>query len=350
MLNIPDTAWKFGCGRYLQSADALTHLPEEIERLGGRPFVVAGERAWEAVTAVYPDLAVLEDGAFERYSGPSTIAKAEALAQAVQESSVVAGVGGGRVMDLVKLAGQLAHVPVISVPTVTSTCAAFTPLSVMYTEEGRTVGTWYHPTEVDVVIADTTVLSRQPVRYAAAGVMDSLAKACEIAHHGKRSEEKNDLRAAFSMANYLFTRLTAICEPVVADIAAQQNTPEVDELVFLTLAVTGMISGTARGCLQTAVGHAFYEEVRKQFPRESAGALHGELVGLGLRYQTEYSGVLKAEVEKMGKVLKIAQNVGTVGIDPQKLPVLAQGMAARMGQDGKIVDAEKLLTIMQQRG
>lgn len=350
MLNIPDTAWKFGCGRYLQSADALTHLMEEIERLGGRPFVVAGHRAWDAVKAVYPELAALEAGAFELYSGPCTIERTEAFAKAAAGCSVIVGVGGGRVMDLAKLAGQMAKLPVINVPTVSSTCAAFTPLSVMYTEEGRTVGTWYHPTEVDAVIADTTVLSRQPVRYAAAGVMDSLAKACEIAHHGARAQEKNDLRAAFFMANYLFERLSAICEKVVADIGACTNSDVVDELAFLTLALTGMISGTARGCLQTAVGHAFYEEVRKQFPRESADALHGELVGLGLRYQTEYSGVLKAEVEKMGKVLQIAQSVGAVGLDPQTLPVLAQGMTARMGQDGKIVDAEKLLTIMQQRG
>ena len=350
MLNIPDTAWKFGCGRYLQSEDALTHLMEEIERLGAKPHVIAGPHAWEAVKAVYPALAELEKGQFTLYGGPCTIAMAEALAAESKACSVLVGVGGGRIMDLVKLAAQMSGHPVINVPTVSATCAACTPLSVMYTEEGRTVGTWYHPTEVDVVIADTTVLSQQPVRYAAAGVMDSLAKACEIAHHGKRSEEKNDLRAAFSMARYLFDRLSAVCEKAKEDILARRVSSEVDELVFLTLAVTGMISGTARGCLQTAIGHAFYEEVRKQYPGESAHLVHGELVGLGLRYQTGYTGILQPEIERLGEVLGIVKQVSEAGLALDWLPGIAHGMAQRMSGDGKEIDEAALLAVMQKRG
>lgn len=112
-----------------------------------------------------------------------------------------------------------------------------------------------------------------PVRYASSGILDSLAKACEIAHHGARALEKPDMRAASFMAEYLFDRLMAIYEKAIADIERRELTAEVDELAFLTLAVTGMISGTARGSLQSAIGHAVYEEARKQFPRETACAL-----------------------------------------------------------------------------
>ena len=65
MLHIPDTAWKFGCGRYLQGADALEHLKEEIDRLGGKPFVIAGPHAWQAVLDAEPALSALQDGSFQ---------------------------------------------------------------------------------------------------------------------------------------------------------------------------------------------------------------------------------------------------------------------------------------------
>lgn len=309
MLHIPDTAWKFGCGRYLQGADALEHLKEEIDRLGGKPFVIAGPHAWQAVLDAEPALSALQGwqlSALRRPVPPSP--SREAGTRRSADVSVLVGVGGGRIMDLTKLAGQLAHKPVINVPTVTATCAACTPLSVMYTEEGRTVGTWFHPTEVDAVIADTRVLAVQPVRYASSGILDSLAKACEIAHHGARALEKPDMRAASFMAEYLFDRLMAIYEKAIADIERRELTAEVDELAFLTLAVTGMISGTARGSLQSAIGHAVYEEARKQFPRETACALHGEIVGVGLIYQTRYTGVRQAEMQRVfGKTARAGQ-------------------------------------------
>ena len=259
---------------------------------------------------------------------------------------MLVGVGGGRIMDLTKLAGQLAHKPVINVPTVTATCAACTPLSVMYTEEGRTVGTWFHPTEVDAVIADTRVLAVQPVRYASSGILDSLAKACEIAHHGARALEKPDMRAASFMAEYLFDRLMAIYEKAIADIDRRELTAEVDELAFLTLAVTGMISGTARGSLQSAIGHAVYEEARKQFPRETACALHGEIVGVGLIYQTRYTGVRQAEMQRVFERLPVPDSLEKIGLAQTDVEPLARGMAVRLQEGGKEIDLEKLLAVM----
>ena len=42
MFNVTDTAWKFGCGRYIQRADALKELKHEIMLCGNRPFFYHG--------------------------------------------------------------------------------------------------------------------------------------------------------------------------------------------------------------------------------------------------------------------------------------------------------------------
>ena len=80
------------------------------------------------------------------------------------------GVGGGKIMDLAKSIAHMAELPVVNIPTQAATCAAYTPMSVMYTEEGAAYGTvggnFYHDYEVSAVIIDETVMIHQPPRYA----------------------------------------------------------------------------------------------------------------------------------------------------------------------------------------
>ena len=74
---------------------------------------------------------------FRTYNGYTDRETAAALAQYVREQGfeVVAGAGGGRIMDLVKAVAHLAGTPVVTIPTSAATCAAYTPMSVMYTKD-----------------------------------------------------------------------------------------------------------------------------------------------------------------------------------------------------------------------
>ena len=67
-----------------------------------------------------------------------------------------------------------------STPASSATCAAYTPLSVRYTPDGRTVGTLHFDREVNGVLADSAILLAQPTRLYLAGVFDALAKFVEI--------------------------------------------------------------------------------------------------------------------------------------------------------------------------
>ena len=65
--------------------------------------------------------------------------KIEELKNSVKETScdVIVGVGGGRIMDLVKATAFELGVPIVAIPTQAATCAAYSPLSVLYTPEGH---------------------------------------------------------------------------------------------------------------------------------------------------------------------------------------------------------------------
>lgn len=313
---IPDTAWKFGCGRYIQKHGALQELEKEILRLGRKPLLISGFNAWNA--AGEQTIAGLGGLPFHHviHRQPCCEESARAYAALAKEEDcdVIVGIGGGVMMDTSKLTAELALLPVITVPTLSATCAAFAPLSVVYTPEGQTRGSWFYETEVNACIADMDILSRQPLRYAASGIADSLAKAVEIRHNLLYEEAAPDLAFAQNDAEYIFRRLTEL-SPKVAE-ALQKGEPSrvLEEMVYLTIPATGVVSGAARGRMQSALGHCLYESVRTAFIKEAAGALHGELVGIGLRMQLIYDCGVSALIDPMMEALRLPMRLSEVNI------------------------------------
>lgn len=201
----PDPAWKFGCGRYIQRPDAFTALKEEIGRIGSKALILSGRKAWQAVLDIYD--APLEgiDCSHRIHTQPCCEEAARQYARDLRQegADVIVGIGGGRIMDLAKLTGEFAGCPVINVPTICATCAAYTPLSVLYTPEGRALGSWFFENEIACLIADTRIMARQPARYAFAGIADSMAKMIELDHNMGTAPAGADMVFARYNAEYL---------------------------------------------------------------------------------------------------------------------------------------------------
>lgn len=89
----------------------------------------------------------------------------------------IVGVGGGRVLDTAKaVADALDGGASITIPTVASTCAAWSPLSVFYTEEGGQIRSQPLKTLPRLVLVDSEIIAQSDVRYLKAGIVDALAK------------------------------------------------------------------------------------------------------------------------------------------------------------------------------
>ena len=67
---------------------------------------------------------------------------------------MVVGIGGGSTIDAVKAAGHLEGIRWVSVPTVASTDAPCSALSVIYTEEGAFEEYRFFPHNPDLVLVD----------------------------------------------------------------------------------------------------------------------------------------------------------------------------------------------------
>lgn len=292
---IREESFRIGCGRYLQKRGIIASLGDEVRRLGTAPLIVGGKTALSVARSAM-ESGLSNDMLYEiiEYGGTCNKQRAEELAEYAAQHGldVIVGVGGGVLMDFAKLIAYYAKRPIINIPTSSATCAAYTPLSVCYTEEGRTVGTQHFEKEVDAVLADTDVLAAQPPRLFLAGVFDTLAKFLEIKHRFR--EDATDyplgLDWAYLLSKKSFEELTAKAAVALADMQAGTVTPAVEQTLFVTIAVTGVISGIARGSNQTALAHKFYETARTIYHENAKPYLHGEIVGVGLLLQNHFNG------------------------------------------------------------
>ncbi len=349
---IREESFRIGCGRYLQKAGLLNTCGEQILRFGSSPLIIGGKTALGVAghTIGSSVESVCKKYKISEHTKPCSelFAKEHAAFATKNGYDVIVGVGGGVIMDYAKLVGFFAGLPVVNIPTSSATCAAYTPLSVCYTPEGRTVGTKHFEYEVNAVLADTQILASQPPRLFLAGVFDALAKFLEIKH--RFSEDMPDyplgLDWAYIMAKRSFEQLTKYTAVCLSDMEKGEITDAVERVIFTTIAVTGVISGIARGSNQTALAHKFYENTRKLYPEKSSPYLHGEIVGVGLLLQnhfnneTDNNAFLTELMQKYG----MPSSVYELKVDPD-----AKEQYFELLKNSSSIDAENKLELLKLR-
>ena len=296
---IREESFRIGCGRYLQNTHLLENCGEEILRLGTSPLIIGGKTAFELTKETIEKSVASACSKYEfiEHRGTCNEPRAKELAEYAHEKGfdIIVGVGGGVLMDFAKLCGDFADLPVLNIPTSSATCASYTPLSVRYTPDGRTVGSKHYGYEVAGVLVDTSIIVTQPNRLFLAGVFDALAKFVEIKQrfNEETTEYPLGLDWAYVMSKHSFNELVSKTEKYIEDVANDDISDTVEQVIFTSIATTGVISGIARGSNQCALAHKFYEGTRAMFFEESKQYLHGEIVGVGLLLQNFFNGETK---------------------------------------------------------
>ena len=102
-------------------------------------------------------------------------------------------------------------------------------MSVMYTPQGTKKTCWRFEHEVDAVLVDMDVIASCPIRYAAAGILDAMAKRIEI-QNGRRSmtleDNRFDLFTAFKMSEYAYDVLEKYGPQAIEDIRCRKVTKQ----------------------------------------------------------------------------------------------------------------------------
>ena len=217
-------------GKYIQGPGELDRLAEHTGQLGAHAFVIADEFVMnltgDRVTASYAKAGAAVT--MERFQGEITQAEIERLTARCKESQadVVVGIGGGKTLDSAKaVAYYCGNLPAVVVPTVASTDAPCSALSVIYKEDGSFERYLFLPSNPAVVVVDTAIIANAPVRLLVAGMGDALATYFE-ARAAQRAHKLNIVGGHGTQAAMALARLcydTLLQEGIKAKAAAEAH-------------------------------------------------------------------------------------------------------------------------------
>jgi glycerol dehydrogenase len=274
-------------GTYLQGAGVLGDIGPHLARLGARAFGVVDPLVRGAVE---PALAAsCAEGKLEwrpePFPGECTGGTVERLAEAARAwgADLVVAAGGGKALDTGKLMAEALRLPSVMVPTIASTDAPVSRIAVLYTEAHAMLRAVKLRASPGLVVADTAVIVRAPVRFLVAGMGDAIATWPEArtcaAGGGRTPAGGRPSRAALALAELCYRTVLQEGRQARADAAAGRVTPAVEAIVEANILLSGL--GFESGGL--AAAHALYAGL-SVLPAGDA-YLHGEKVAFGVVVQ-----------------------------------------------------------------
>lgn len=313
-----DHAYKLGCGRLLFDHGTINALGQEIQRLGTCAYVLTGTTTWKATAEKVQSVLHAEHipHSLMCYDGPCHEEEARVIAERclTGRCDVIVGIGGGRIMDFAKAVAECSGYPLINIPTISATCAAFTPLSVMYTRKGACLGSWYYRREVDCVICDLDILCTQPSRCLVSGMVDAMAKWVEIEHYNLNKTVACDVSLACILARQIYKDLMENGVRALEQLRNGINGQELRNAIFHSIVTAGVVSGISRGMYQTAIAHGLYESVRTCFTEHCKGAMHGEIVGVGMLLQRRWIKKADCDIQDFFEKTGMPTHLSELGI------------------------------------
>jgi glycerol dehydrogenase len=269
--------------RYVQGADALDHLGDELARFGERALVLLDPFADDRYGArVAAGCEGRIDIRRERFGGECSDEEIQRLAKLALDRmpDCIAGIGGGKTLDTAKALAHTLGLPVAVVPTLASSDAPCSALSVIYTADGAFKRYLVLPRNPDLVLVDTAVIAQAPVRFLIAGIGDALAtwfeaEDCRVSGAANMTGRPGP-QAAHALAR--FCHETLLDYGVLALDACRQQvvTPALERVVEANTLLSGL--GFESGGLSAA--HAIHNGLTA-LPGTHA-YWHGEKVAFGV--------------------------------------------------------------------
>lgn len=280
----------------IKSPDTYYHQPglraqagKYIAALSNNIAIITSTHAWKAVNPELENSLQANSIQYQVF-----FLEGECSEQAIAEhtskikhagASLILGIGGGRVLDTAKAAGnRLENVDVVTFPTLAATCAAWSPVSVIYNAAGGHTGHQALVTMPVLVLVDSEVIARSDVRYLKSGIVDALAKWYEFQPYQQKNPDILALNLKVLAATQAVEVFKQYGQQAVEDNQQQRVTLALSKVIDANIVLAGLANSMRDDYPAPGVAHAIHNRFTHQ--PELHDWLHGEKVGFGLLLQS----------------------------------------------------------------
>jgi glycerol dehydrogenase-like iron-containing ADH family enzyme len=280
----------------------------------------------------------------KEFSGLVTHKEIEEYAGYAREAkvNVIIGIGGGKVIDHAKAVGDSLKIAVVTVPTIASTCAAWSALSTVYNEDGSAKGAIHQEHSPVLVLADPDIIANAPVKYLKAGIGDTIAKWYEYAPKLAEAPEDIALRFSLQTAKFILAVINEHALVAIKEAGDIKATKAVKEIIDAVIILSGLVGSAKDAKLVLNFVHAHTIDHSLTKLQETSESLHGERVIFGLIVQLILENKPDDEVEKLVAeidALGLPVSLEQLGIRenlPEKITAIARGAdLKRVGLDSQ---------------
>ncbi|MCA6221295.1 glycerol dehydrogenase [Photorhabdus antumapuensis] len=273
--------------KYIQGPDALLHIGKYTKTIADHVLVIIGNSAMKLVgDTVHNSLEQYEiTRHFELFGGECSRNEIKHLSDILKkhECQAVIGIGGGKVQDTAKAVAYESRLPVLIAPTIASTNAPTSALSVIYSDDGKYEDYLFLPTNPDIVLIDTSIIAKSPTRFLIAGIGDALATYFEArvcgSGHKPRMTDGGISRTAIALAHLCYETLLEEGYKAKLAVEADVSTPAVENVIEAITYLSGL------GFENTGVAAAHSVHNGFTVLEECHHMYHGEKVAFGILVQ-----------------------------------------------------------------
>lgn len=271
--------------RFSVGVDAYKEIGKICKPYGKTCVLIYGKKAFEASKAKL--LPEIENAGIKVvndfwYGGEASFENADNLAklEEVKSADMLFAIGGGKCIDTVKALGDTLDKPVFTFPTIASTCAAVTKLSVMYHNNGVfDIVKNFERGPIHTFI-DTEIIAKSPDIYLWAGIGDTLAKYIECTFSARGDVLTYEQEFGVNTSRMCFY---PICESGVKALEIKKENkvcPELENTILNIIISTGTVSICVGEDYNSALAHAlnYGFSLRSHIEKNH---YHGEVVSYG---------------------------------------------------------------------
>lgn len=330
--------------KYIQADGALNYLGDYISLYGKKAFLIAHKDDSERVSKQlnYTKKKYKVDITIADFNGECSRPEINRLKDIASKGKydVIVGLGGGKALDTSKcVADNL--LPVIVCPTIAATDAPTSSSAVVYHPDGTFDDYAYFKINPNIILVDTGVIAKAPVRFLVSGMGDALATYFEtratrrafgrVNASGYKKDKAVGTKAAMALSELCFETLLEDGYKAYKSCREGVVTPALENIVEANILLSGL--GFESGGL--AAAHAVYNGMTV-IPG-SHKYTHGEKVAFGTLVQLVLEN---APMEEIELVLDFSLSIG--------LPVCLKDLEMEKVSDSMLMKVAKQACIPEE--